>query len=68
MHRNTPHDSTKPFDFNGSPTLSVPCGFSVDGLTLSVQFVGRRLGEAVVCRIGYAFERAAQWYRRHPAV
>lgn len=59
---------TKPFNFSGSPTLSVPCGFSADGLPLSVQFVGRRLSEAVLCRLGHAFERATHWHSRHPAV
>lgn len=59
---------TKPFNFSGSPTLSVPCGFAADGLPLSVQFVGRRLSEAVLCRLGYAFERATPWHTRHPAV
>lgn len=59
---------TKPFNFSGSPTLSVPCGFSSDGLPLSVQFVGRRLSEAVLCRVGYAFEQATPWHSRHPAV
>jgi Asp-tRNA(Asn)/Glu-tRNA(Gln) amidotransferase A subunit family amidase len=37
---------TQPFNFSGSPTLSVPCGFSAEGLRLSVQFVGRRLSES----------------------
>lgn len=57
---------TKPFNFSGSPTLSVPCGFSANGLPLSVQFVGRRLSEAVLCRVGFAFEQATQWHLRHP--
>jgi amidase len=59
---------TKPFNFSGSPTLSVPCGFSADGLPLSVQFVGRRLSESVLCRVGHAYEQATQWHSRHPAV
>jgi amidase len=59
---------TKPFNFSGSPTLSVPCGFSADGLPLSVQFVGSPLSEAVLCRVGHAFEQATQWHTRHPAV
>ena len=57
---------TKPFNFSGSPTLSVPCGFSAAGLPLSVQFVGRRLSEAVLCRVGHAFERTTAWHLRHP--
>lgn len=59
---------TKPFNFSGSPTLSVPCGFSADGLPLSAQFVGSPLSEAVLCRVGHAFEQATQWHTRHPAV
>jgi amidase len=64
--RNDVH--TQPFNFSGSPTLSVPCGFSADGLPLSVQFVGRRLDESVLCRIGHAYEQATPWHLKHPAV
>jgi amidase len=58
----------QPFNFSGSPTLSVPCGFSADGLPLSVQFVGRRLSESVLCRIGHAYQQATQWHSIHPAI
>lgn len=57
---------TAPFDFSGSPTLSLPCGFSSDGLPLSLQLVGRHLDEALLCRAGHAFESATDWHRRHP--
>ena len=66
MVRNDIH--TQPFNFSGSPTLSVPCGFSAEGLPLSVQFVGRRLSESVLCRIGHAYEQATPWHLKHPAV
>jgi len=59
---------TQPFNFSGSPTLSVPCGFSADGLPLSVQFVGRKSSEAMLCRIGHAYERATPWHLKHPVV
>ena len=52
---------TAPADFNGAPTLSVPCGLSSDGLPLSLQFMGRHLGEPLLCRIGCAYERATDW-------
>jgi amidase len=58
----------KPFNFSGSPTLSLPCGFSADGLPFSVQFVGRALSEATLCRVGHAYERATSWHTRHPPV
>jgi amidase len=64
--RNDVH--TQPFNFSGSPALSVPCGFSADGLPLSVQFVGRRLSESMLCRIGHAYEQATSWHLKHPVV
>ena len=57
---------TKPFNLSGSPTLSIPCGFTADGLPLSVQFVGRALSEATLCRIGHAYEQVTEWHTRHP--
>jgi len=59
---------TKPFNLSGVPALSVPSGFSADGLPLSVQFVGSRLDEATICRVGHAFERAKAWHTKHPSV
>ena len=59
---------TKPFDFSGSPTLSVPCGFSSEGIPISVQFVGADLSEAMLCRISYAYERHTDWHKQHPNV
>jgi Asp-tRNA(Asn)/Glu-tRNA(Gln) amidotransferase A subunit family amidase len=39
--------------------LSVPCGFSADGLPLGLQIVGRPFDEATVLRVGRAWEQAA---------
>ncbi len=64
----TDRDFSKPFNMSGQPTLSVPSGFSDDGLPLGVQFVGRHLGEATILRVGHAFERASEWHTRHPNV
>ena len=57
---------TAPFDFSGSPTISLPCGFSESDLPLSVQLVGRHLDEATLCRAGHAFQQATDWHRRTP--
>ena len=59
---------TAPFDFTGSPTISVPCGFSASGLPLSLQLVGRHGAEEVVLRAGHAYEQATGWHRRRPPV
>jgi len=59
---------TAPFDFNGAPTLSVPCGFNSEGLPLSIQWVGKHLSEPLLCRVGHAYEGATEWHNRHPEV
>jgi len=59
---------TAPYNFNGAPTLSVPCGLSRDGLPLSLQFVGKHLGEPLLCRIGHAYEQATTWHTLRPPV
>lgn len=59
---------TTPYNYSGYPTLSLPCGFSPDGLPLSLQLVGRPLAEDLVCRAGFAYESATDWHRRHPPV
>jgi amidase len=64
--RLTPIQFTAPFDFSGSPTISLPSGFSKDGIPLSVQFVGHHLQEAILCRVGHAYESATEWHLKHP--
>lgn len=58
---------TGPFNFSGSPTLSVPAGFSPEGMPYGFQLVGHHLGEATILRIGHAYELATRhWHRRPP--
>ncbi|UCC14813.1 MAG: amidase [Gammaproteobacteria bacterium] len=59
---------TIPSDFSGTPALTVPCGFSDSGLPYALQFVGARLSEATLCRIGHAYEQASPWHDRHPQI
>ena len=59
---------TMPMDLAGVPAICLPCGFSSDGLPYSIQFTGRRLAEATLCRIAYAYEQATEWHTRHPTV
>lgn len=59
---------TVPFDYNGAPTLSVPCGMNSEGLPLSIQFVGKHLSEPLLCQVGHAYESATPWRNLHPDV
>jgi aspartyl-tRNA(Asn)/glutamyl-tRNA(Gln) amidotransferase subunit A len=58
---------TGPYNLTGSPALAVPIGFE-DGLPLGFQIAGKPFDEAMVMRVGHAFEQATQFHRRRPAI
>lgn len=51
---------TAPAGLAGICALAVPCGQDVAGLPIGVQFMGPHLGEELVLRAGYGFEREAR--------
>lgn len=59
---------TSPFNLTGQPALSLPCGYSGDGLPIGLQIVGREFEEALVLRAGYAYQERTGWHRRRPRV
>ena len=48
------------------PALSVPAGFTPEGLSVGIQIVGRHRDDLGVLRLGYAFEQATQVGQRRP--
>jgi amidase len=52
----------------GQPALSVPCGFSEQGLPVGVQIVGRYHDDFGVLQLGHAFEQATGYWRQRPAL
>jgi aspartyl-tRNA(Asn)/glutamyl-tRNA(Gln) amidotransferase subunit A len=58
--------NTMPFNATGLPAISVPCGFTEDGLPIGLQFVGRAFDEATVLRIANAYEQATEWHTKRP--
>jgi len=46
--------------------LSVPCGFTLDGLPIGLMIYGKPFQENVVLRAGYAFQQHTDWHRRVP--
>jgi len=52
----------------GLPAISVPCGFTSDGLPIGVQVVGRHRDDFGVLQLAYAFEQATGFWRRRPPV
>ena len=57
---------TCPFDMSGSPTLTLPGGFTAEGTPEAFQFAARDFGEDLLVRAGWAFQQATDWHRRHP--
>lgn len=57
-----------PGNVTGLPCLSVPCGFSSDGLPIGFQAMGRPLDEATLLRLGAAYESATDWHRGRPDI
>ncbi|MFT6092917.1 MAG: amidase [Pseudohongiellaceae bacterium] len=58
---------TIPADLAGTPSITVPCGFSAANTPYAVQFLGSRLAELNLCRIAYAYEQSSNWHLRHPS-
>lgn len=59
---------TYPFNLTQQPALSVPCGFSKDGLPIGLQIVGPRHADALVLRVGQTYQDATDWHHRVPAL
>jgi aspartyl-tRNA(Asn)/glutamyl-tRNA(Gln) amidotransferase subunit A len=56
----------RPANFTGHPAISVPCGFTRDGLPIGLQLIGRSFDESTLLRIAYAYEQTHEWRTRHP--
>jgi aspartyl-tRNA(Asn)/glutamyl-tRNA(Gln) amidotransferase subunit A len=63
-----PKSNMSPFNITGLPTLALPCGFSSSGLPLSLQLSGHPFAEALVLRVGHAYEQSTPWHTRRPLV
>jgi amidase len=62
-----PHQRfTVPFDFNGYPTISVPCGINEEDLPGSLQIIGKPGTEQTIARIANAFEIHTKWKDMRP--
>jgi aspartyl-tRNA(Asn)/glutamyl-tRNA(Gln) amidotransferase subunit A len=53
-------------NYYGLPTISIPCGFSKNGLPLGLQVVGSRWAEGTVLDVAHNFQQATQWHLNHP--
>ena len=59
---------TAPFNLTGLPALTVPCGFTKEGLPIGLQIISRAWNEAGVLRAGYAFQQVTDWHLQKPEI
>lgn len=59
---------TMPFNVTGAPAMTVCCGFTTEGLPLSMQLVGKRFDDGTVLRVADAYEKATLWRNRRPII
>jgi aspartyl-tRNA(Asn)/glutamyl-tRNA(Gln) amidotransferase subunit A len=57
---------TRPVNYLGLPSLSIPSGFAKTGLPVGMQLIGRSFDEAMLLRIGAAFQRATDFHAQVP--
>ena len=59
---------TRPYNINGFPAISVPCGFSDENMPIGLQLAGKPFDELTVLRAAHAYEQATDWHTRRPSV
>jgi aspartyl-tRNA(Asn)/glutamyl-tRNA(Gln) amidotransferase subunit A len=55
-----------PFNIMGLPAVSIPCGFSKNGLPIGLMIAGPTFSEGKVLALAHAYEKATQWHLRKP--
>ena len=59
--------NTRPFNVWGIPAISVPCGFTNDGLPIGLQLATAPWREDVVLQAAYGYEQATGWHKKVPS-
>ncbi len=58
--------NTMPGNYLNLPGVSLPCGFSSDGLPIGLQVMAKPFQEHMALRVAQAYERETEWHTRHP--
>ncbi len=59
---------TRPFNFMGLPSLTIPCGFTSNGLPTAFQIVGKPFDESTLFRAGHAYQKLTDWHEQAPNI
>jgi aspartyl-tRNA(Asn)/glutamyl-tRNA(Gln) amidotransferase subunit A len=60
--------NTRPFNYLGLPSASVPCGFDPNGLPIGLQITSRPFAESLVLKAADAYQRDTDWHTRRPSI
>jgi aspartyl-tRNA(Asn)/glutamyl-tRNA(Gln) amidotransferase subunit A len=58
--------NTRPFNVWGIPTISLPCGFTKDGLPIGLQLAAAPWRGIVLLQAAHAYEQATEWHKKTP--
>ena len=61
-----PYLLTRIFSISSAPAISVPCGFSSQGLPIGLQLGGRIGGEETVLKVAHSYEQSTPWHTMRP--
>jgi len=59
---------TIPVNLAGLPGMSIPCGFSAEGLPIGLQLIGNVLREDLLFQVAYAYEQSSDWHKKTPSL
>ena len=57
-----------PFNLTGQPAITIPCGWSQNGLPAGIQIIGRRFDDLGVLQVARAFEKILPWSSHRPTL
>ncbi len=60
--------NTRPFNVWGIPAISIPCGFTKDGLPIGLQLAAAPWREDLLLQAAGAYERATEWHKRNRTI
>jgi aspartyl-tRNA(Asn)/glutamyl-tRNA(Gln) amidotransferase subunit A len=60
--------NTRPFNGYGLPVISIPCGFSKEGMPIGLQIAGPLFSESSVLALAHAYQQETDWHKRRPGL
>jgi len=60
--------NTAPFDAYGIPAISLPCGYTKEGLPIGLMIAGPHFAEGKVLALAYAYQQATDWHLKKPVL